>query len=63
MPSGKKSPCCMYKHGAAGGHNIFEGKLMLYNHLLVFVNYSVYPASAIAYFHYVIGLSLFMHLL
>ena len=33
-----------------------------YNHF-VFVNYSVYPASAIAYFYYVIGLSLFMYLL
>ncbi len=31
--------------------------------LFVFVNYSMYPASAIAYFYYVIGLSLLMHLL
>jgi hypothetical protein len=32
-----------------------------YNHF-VFVNYSVYPASVMAYLYYVIGLSLFMHL-
>ncbi len=61
--SGKKSPCCMYISLVQLAETIY---LKLYKcsiiTLFVFVNYSVYPASALTCFYYVIGLSLFMHL-
>ncbi len=66
MPSGKKSPCCMYISLVQLADTIYLKLYKFYNNFVCFRKlFCVCSFSnSILYFYYVIvGLSLFMHLL